>query len=416
MKHRRFKPEELTHCVRIVKGFSLSPDGDSVAFARQTENNTQIFVSKIEEFMPVQVTKSPGSNSSPCWSPDGNQIAFIRDGEESKTDLFAVNIANGEISRLTELENGSFCSLSCSSDGSHLAFCSNCKGSFDIYVVRFDGKGMQRLTSGSENDFDPMWSPDGSRLVFYSLLGQGPRGRYEMRIINKDGTGFQVIGPEANRNAWGNWSRNGKMIAFGSNACGCFRIGLLNLQTNETNWLTGEERNCWTPVWSPDGNRLAFKTEKNGSRKIAIIEMETGKMEIVGPKSGMCLDMDFTPDGGTLLFTHEGPRNPFDLWRLDLGSGGLQQLTNGLPDSISREELVVPEEICYTSYDGLEIPALLFKPSGEVKRGSPPAVIRLHGGPNYQTFNCWHPRIQFLASHGYLVLAPDFRLFRNLRT
>jgi dipeptidyl aminopeptidase/acylaminoacyl peptidase len=409
MKHRRFKPEELINGVRTVEGFSLSPDGEFVAFARQTEVNTQIFISQIEEFRPVQLTEGPGSNSLPCWSPDGSQIAFIHGVDEGKSDLFATSPTNYEIRRLTELGKGGFCGLSWSPNGNHLAFSSNYEGSFDIYVVQSDGKGMHRLTSGSENDFDPRWSPDGRRLLFYSRLSKGPMGRYEMRLINRDGAGLQAIGPEANRNAWGSWSTDGKIIAFGSNKCGCFRIGLLDLQTNETNWLTGKESNCWTPVWSPDGTRLACQIEKNGSRRITTVKIGTGEMKTVGPRSGLCSDMEFTPDSSALLFTHEGPRNPFDLWHLDLDSGDLRQLTNALPDSIDRKDLVAPEEICYASFDGLEIPALLYKPSAEVNSELPPAVIWLHGGPNYQTYNWWHPRIQLLVSHGYLVLAPDFR-------
>jgi dipeptidyl aminopeptidase/acylaminoacyl peptidase len=80
-----------------------------------------------------------------------------------------------------------------------------------------------------------------------------------------------------------------------------------------------------------------------------------------------------------------------------------------LPDSIDRRLLAEPEETHYTSFDGLEIPAFLYRPA-RLDRGSPPpAVVWLHGGPNFQFFNMWHPMIQLLQSKGYVVMAPNFR-------
>ena len=230
-----------------------------------------------------------------------------------------------------------------------------------------------------------------------------------MRTVNRDGTGLRTIGPEANRNAYGTWSPDGARIAFQSNACGCFRIGLLDPRTEDIKWLTSNDMDSCNPIWLPDGKRIAYKVTRNGSTRIAIVEVETGEMRVFGPEAGLCSDIEFTRDGHTVVFSHEGPRNPMDLWCQDLNGGEPRQLTCSLPDSICKEDLVIPEEVSYTSFDGLEIPSLLYKPRDDTRNELPPAVIRLHGGPNFQTYNCWQPSIQFLVNQGYLVLAPNFR-------
>jgi dipeptidyl aminopeptidase/acylaminoacyl peptidase len=410
MRSHQFTPEELISEVKTVSHFSLSPDGKSVAFSRDVKGFSQIFLADILEFEPELLTECPGSKTSLAWSPENDLIAFVHSEKDSKgCALCTISLLSGSINTLLELNEGSIWNSSWSHDGKHLVFCSNCEGSTDIFTIEADGRNLLRLTSGSEMDMYPQWAPDGNRLLFYRSIGQGPLSRYEMRMISSDGNELNVIGPEAERNGWGKWSPDGKTIAFASNVSGSYHIGILDIHEDEIRWVTRGNRNYWHPVWSPDGSILACQVDMNGSRIITVISVRSGEMKLIGPTAGLCSDMEFTSDCKSLVFTHEGPLNPYSLWYIDLNTDEFLQLTSGLPDSIDKELLVTPEEITYFSFDGLEIPALLFRPISESNDTLPPAIVRLHGGPNYQTFNWWNPRIQFLVNHGYLVLAPDFR-------
>ncbi|MCK5132101.1 MAG: S9 family peptidase [Candidatus Sabulitectum sp.] len=410
MRSHQFTPEELFSEVKTVNDFSLSPDGKSVAFSRETKGVAQIFLAEIKEFEPEQLTEYPGSKTSLACSPKNDLIAFVHSKQDGKgCNLCTISSLDRTLNTLLELEEGSIWNSSWSHDGRHLVFCSNCEGSIDIFTIDADGKNLLRLTSGPEMDMYPQWSPDDRKLLFYRSIGQGPLSQYEMRMINRDGKELNVIGPEAKRNGWGKWSPDGKTIAFASNVSGSYHIGILDLHNDEIRWVTMGDRNYWHPVWSPDGSKLACQVDMNGSRRITITDVKTGEMRLIGPTAGLCSNMQFTSDCKSLVFTHEGPLNPFSLWYIDLNTDEFLQLTSGLPDSVDKEILVTPEEITYSSFDGLKIPALLFRPKCEPNNTLPPAIVRLHGGPNYQTFNWWHPRIQLLVNHGYLVLAPDFR-------
>jgi dipeptidyl aminopeptidase/acylaminoacyl peptidase len=66
----------------------------------------------------------------------------------------------------------------------------------------------------------------------------------------------------------------------------------------------------------------------------------------------------------------------------------------------------MPSEIHYPSLDGTPVPALLYPAKQEAL---PPAVIYVHGGPNWLTQIVWDPVVQHMVSRGWLVLAPNYR-------
>lgn len=402
-------PEILVSAVNSLGGFSLSPDGKTIAFSWKTTAGSQIYLTPINQFEPTQLTKGDFNKKWPCWSPGGENVAYIQDKDGNECyDLYTVSTVDGSIRSIINFQGSNFRGLEWSPGGCHLAFSSNWKGSFDIYTVQADGLNLRHLTSGSEVDVCPEWSPDGRRLLYASFL-QGPEPQSKIRIINQDGSELCSIGPEGARNGGARWSPDGTQIAFSSNALGICNIGIIDVDTGDISWQTKEDDAVYLPIWSPDGQLLACLVDSDGNHQIAVTEIKTGRFRIVGPLDGLCSGHEFTPDSKALVFTHEGPRNPSDLWYLDLSSGKLRKLTDSCSSTLNRKRLVAPEVIHYSSFDNLDIPAFLYKPSDVDPDVLPPAIVWVHGGPNYQFMNKWNPTVQLLVSHGYLVLAPNFR-------
>ena len=123
-------------------------------------------------------------------------------------------------------------------------------GEYEVFVIRADGSGQAPVTNSVGDDFDPTWSPDGSRIA-YSSGG-------EIAIVNADGSGKQPLTGDAFPDFEPAWSSDGSKIAFSS-----FRAGDSDLWMINANG-TGQVRLTNTPVserdatWSPDGSRIAF--------------------------------------------------------------------------------------------------------------------------------------------------------------
>ncbi len=132
-----------------------------------------------------------GPSGASDWSPDGKQVVFVgSDGDFWKTDrhaVFTVAVDGSQLKRITPW--GDFLSVQWSPDGKTLAFTmATPTTKYQIYTARPDGSDLKQITSSDDGtlSFGPMWSPDGSRLLF--IRGTRLRFAMDLWIVNSDGT------------------------------------------------------------------------------------------------------------------------------------------------------------------------------------------------------------------------------------
>jgi dipeptidyl aminopeptidase/acylaminoacyl peptidase len=85
---------------------------------------------------------------------------------------------------------------------------------------------------------------------------------------------------------------------------------------------------------------------------------------------------NWAPNGSYISYEYESPLLPPDLHRIDVASKQVTQLTYSNPPAMQKNRKVMPEIVCFKSYDGLEIPGFLYKP--EASNGA--AIVYPHGG------------------------------------
>lgn len=140
-----------------------------------------------------KLTDGPGNAGFPSWSPDGKRIVYRVAGSEQ--GLRILNLADGKVATLTT-EYDNFPAWS--PKGDLIEFTSFRDGDFEIYTVKPDGSGVQRLTHTEGNDAHGIWSPDGEWIVFSSSrLGwkdealasdYGPQPYGELFAMHADGS------------------------------------------------------------------------------------------------------------------------------------------------------------------------------------------------------------------------------------
>ncbi|MBF6589233.1 MAG: S9 family peptidase, partial [Ktedonobacterales bacterium] len=116
----------------------------------------------------------------------------------------------------------------------------------------------------------------------------------------------------------------------------------------------------------------------------------------------------WSPDGARLAFTLDRADDAPDIWIWEPATGTLWQATRSARGALPRERFVAPELVHYPTFDGRQIPALLFTPRDLEARGLP-VVVYVHGGPESQFRPSFNPVIQYLVNQGYAVLAPNVR-------
>jgi len=104
----------------------------------------------------------------------------------------------------------------------------------------------------------------------------------------------------------------------------------------------------------------------------------------------------------------DGPRELF-VW--DLAGGEPERLTRSLSPKIADDDLVGGQVVRFKSFDGIEIPGILYTPHHAKQTGTTklPALVWVHGGPGAQSHPDYFPIIQFLVNHGYVVYSINHR-------
>jgi dipeptidyl aminopeptidase/acylaminoacyl peptidase len=111
-------------------------------------------------------------------------------------------------------------------------------------------------------------------------------------------------------------------------------------------------------------------------------------------------------DGRRVTYSLTAPRHPGDVYSFDLSSGVSERLTRSLAE-VDPESLARPELGEVASFDGERIPLAIYRPADAGER--PPAVIKVHGGPESQAMRLFDPEIQALVAAGYGVVVPNVR-------
>ena len=179
---------------------SWSPDGRRLAFASDRTGAFEIWIVDADGARATRLTRGARRayfNVFPAWSPDGRWIAFASSSSTPENqEIYVVRLDGTGRTRLTRTHGsadrlGDDATPSWSPDGRRIVFASNRTGDLQIWVMGADGRG-QRLLSGLEgrDDDRPTFSPDGRWIAFGSL---GPSGQSGVYVVRADGTGRRRV-------------------------------------------------------------------------------------------------------------------------------------------------------------------------------------------------------------------------------
>jgi len=164
----------------------------------------------------------------------------------------------------------------------------------------------------------------------------------------------------------------------------------------------------------------SYMSENEKYRVIGINEDAKNVLKVVDNATGTDVVMPPIPDGDVLAveispseklmrLTIGTSKSPSDVYVYNFETKNLSRLTNSLNPEIDPNNLVSAKVVRYKSFDGVEIPAILYKPLTASSSNEVPALVWVHGGPGGQSRVGFSELIQYLANHGYAVLAVNNR-------
>ena len=155
--------------------------------------------------------------------------------------------------------------------------------------------------------------------------------------------------------------------------------------------------------YSKGGKYLIVGVNEDSRPDARLLDAATLKpVELQGMPPGLVRGITLSRDESTIAFYASDGSAPDDLWAGAIGERP-RRLTDALNPDIRREELVVPSVVRFRSYDGLEIPGLLYRPHQASPEAKAPVVVMVHGGPGGQAQVGYFALTQALVNHGYVV-------------
>jgi dipeptidyl aminopeptidase/acylaminoacyl peptidase len=371
-----------------------------------------------------------GSGDAPVISPDSTRVAFVEDPDN---DVWSAPIDGRQAASQLFFDRGKDGDLAWSPDGGALAFTSDRNDHSFIGIYRNGVTPIEYLAPSTSRDFSPKWSPDGTRVAFVRIGGDGgppqdPLKQYPLP--------WQIWVAEADGgHAHAAW-RSGNGL----------RDSLPGINGPQMQWIAG--------------NQLLFVSEASNWPHLYAVSANGGAARLLTPGPFMIEDTSVSPDLQTVYFTANAGATPGDddrrhVFRVSatggaapipvtrgtnsewwpaatndgvayVQAGAREPMTiaaNGRtlnPDQIPANfptNLVTPKEVSFRAADGWLIHGQVFDASGGARKK--PAVIFVHGGPSRQMLLTWHymdyysyayAANQYLASRGFIVLSVNYRL------
>ena len=410
---------------------TLSPDGTQVAFSwnGEKEDNFDIYVKTIGSSEARRLTTDPAVDTFPVWSPDGQQIAYVREQLNAGGILRSVSPAGGGDRQLTDFRVGEGISarIAWSPDGRAIVARPGLtedvakQGNWAFYLIPLGGGAPRRLTAAKapELDVGPAFAPDGLRFA-YAACTNLSRRTCDVNLVDLNADHTPSGSPrrlaQVSQAILGvAWTGDGKSIVYdtiGGGRSELWRVRLEGAADPERVEIAGDhaqqaaivpahdrlvfERNSllrsvyrlhpnrepepvllssawdYNPAFSPDGRRIAFSSRRSGSVEdiwIASADGSDARQLTHGPGNRQSSPA-WSPDGRWIAFESTPVSGGTDIWIIE--SGG------GLPHRVTTDSGA--ENAPSWSRDGKRIYFLSDREGGDMWGGHDTWQVSAHGG------------------------------------
>lgn len=390
------------------------------------------------------------------WSADEQRL-LVQSDASGIFNLYEINVADGSMKPLTQSATESFFAVDYVPGTQDILYFADKGGDENdhLYLLKPDGTSQDLTPGEKEKASFGAWSKD-KKTCYYISNVRNPQffdvykmevGTWQPTLVyqNDEGYGISSISP------YGDYLALSKPITTSENQL--FLYDLKNKQLKEIS-EAGKPGSYDASDFSADGKSFYYTTDidkefaylvrydlASGARQTAFetnwdvmyaYESENGKYLVIGinedgknklmirDAQGKAVDFPAIPDGDVVAvnispsekmmrLTVGTSKSPSDLYAYNFETKKLKRLTNNLNPQLNPDDLVSAEVVRYKSFDGLDIPAIYYKPLTASADNKVPALVWVHGGPGGQSRVGYFALIQYLVNHGYAVLAVNNR-------
>ena len=341
------------------------------------------------------------------WFPEDDRFLFTQDGGGDELTHVFVQTPDGAITDLTPGDNLKAGVMGWAADGASFYLYSNERdgAAFDIYRYATGDYARELVYTNTEGLDLGEISPDGRWVVMARNNSNADSDLFLTDLSAADPAPVNITAHEGDI-SHGSYafSADSTRLIYATNEFGEFnQAWAYDLASGEREVLIAADWDVSYVNYSPSGRYRVSGTNVDASTVVSIVDTTTGEaLNLASLPLGDIGQVRFSRDEKTIAFGLDSDTAPYDLYVMPLG-GEPRQLTQATNPEIDTAMLVEGEVVRFQSYDGLEVPGILYRPKTASAETPVPAVVSVHGGPGGQSRKGYFASVQHLVNHGYAV-------------
>ncbi|MCO7250587.1 S9 family peptidase [Pseudoalteromonas sp. Ps84H-4] len=397
-----------------IMGSSFSPKGDKILVSSDESGIYSLYEVDIKTAKKNRLTDFEDSTYAVAYFPKDERVLFTKDSGGNERYHIYVRETDGTVKDLTPGEETRAGFAGFTEDGKHFFITSNQRDAKFMDLYRVDANSYE-VTPVYQNTMGldvGAISPDG-RFIALSKNNSNKDSDVFILDTRKKTLKPELITRHDDDAKYGpeTFSRDSKSLYYSTDAKGEFaQVWRYDLTTGEHSPALKDEWDVSFIYFSKSGRYQVSGVNADASTKVSIIDTTTGKgIAMPSLPAGNLRGVNFSADEKAMAFYLNSDTSPSNLFVWQVGEPKAKQLTNTLSDAINQSDLVESTIVRFKSFDGLEIPGVLYKPKQANSNNKVPALVWVHGGPGGQSRTGYSAMQQHLVNHGYAIFAVNNR-------
>lgn len=394
-----------------VGGASFSPDEKRLLVHSNESGIFNLYEIDIESGNKTALTNSTGSSIFAIgYFPEDDRILYRSDNDGDEINHIFLRETDGTVKDLTPGKEAKAGFMGWAKDGKSFFYISTQRDPrftdlYEMDIATFESEMIYQNDGGygigsisNDKNYLSMSKPittNDSDLFIYNFSTQ------ELQKINKEQGGFSPS----------TFTVDSKALYYTTDVGGEFgQLMSYDLASGESSKVYEADWDVWFSYFSENGKYRVIGVNEDASTTIDMRDMESGEaFAFPDIDAGEITGIGISDSETKMIFAATASNKPSEMYYYDLETKAIKQLTNNLNPEINANDLVEGKVVRYKSFDGLDIPAILYMPKVASTSNKVPAVVQVHGGPGGQSRLNYSADYQYLVNHGYAVLRVNNR-------
>ncbi|WP_456276869.1 alpha/beta fold hydrolase [Bacillus sp. AK128] len=408
---KQYRIEELLNSEAINYN-SISFDGSKVLYSSDKSGVYNAYAVPAIGGDPVMLTQSKDDAiHAISYFPNDDRFLYLQDKGGNEILHIFVREEDGSARELTTSENERAQFYGWAHDGRSFFYGSNKRDAkyMDVYEMETENYQSTLLFENKDGYNFGAISQDKNYLAFQKVVNANNSNMYVFNRQTKEMKHISEHVGEINYSPEIFDETSSYLYYLTDESSEFLELKKVKLSSGQKELVASESWDIVKAFFSKNHRYLIYSVNNDSKTEVKVVEVQSGEsLSIEGLPDGQITEVTVSGDEKLISLSINSSTSPKNIYIYEVETQKVSKLTDTLHPDVHEEDLVKAEIVRFASFDNLEIPTILYLPHNSSNE-KVPALVWVHGGPGGQSTVDYNPLLQYLANHGYAILAVNNR-------